>query len=317
MDREKDKYDKTLPISKEIGHVNINYKKYEIIFRVHSIEQENGDTLILTYNYTNKNKVRLILQDLNGNELKELIRSTDGVVTVDDEKIYAFLTKDGKHSFYRFDKNTLELEYKRHLPDSIIISICCDGKVLCTYDDVASEIQIRDKNGEVLSRKTIDNRWLLNLVIYSANKNFCYERTGVAVGDDKYLNRYKKKYGEEVIEYDSHMKDMAYDEQTNTTFKAANHIIYVNNDVHEGLLYYPDENIFRISFDSHINSLIISKFNSNNTMSVEILPMSQIFYKMVASAQSLKSSSEELLQTEEDCIEIEKAPLIRRYTKLQ
>lgn len=300
----------------EIGHLNINYKKYEIINGVYSIARENKDPLLLTNIYPCGKKSRLILQDLNGNELKELITFTDGVATVDDEKIYAFLKKDGKHSFYRFDKNTLELEYEHLFPRSNIRSIYCDGKVLCTYDELASEIQIRDKNGEVLSRKTVDNRWPINLVIYSANKNFCYERTGVPVGDNKCLNRYKEKYGEEVIELDSNMKDMAYDEQTNTTFKASKHIIYVNNDVQEGLLYYPDEIIFRISFDSHINSLIISKFNSKN-MSVEILPMSQILYKMVASAQSLMTSNEELLQTEEDYIEIEKAPLIRRYTKLQ
>ena len=302
--------------NKEFGHVNINYKKYEIINGVHPIVKENKDPLLLTNIYPCGKKSRLILQDLNAKELKELITFTDGVVTVDDEKIYAFLTKDGKHSFYRFDKNTLELEYEQHLPDSKIRSIYCDGKVLCTYDELASEIQIRDKNGEVLSRKTVDNRWPINLVIYRAYNNFWYERTGVPVGDDKYLNRYKEKYGEEVIENDLSMKDFAYDEHTNTTFKAAKHIIYVNNDVQEGLLYYPDEIIFRISFDSHINSLIISKFNSNNTMSVEILPMSQILDKMIASAQSLKNSNEELLQTEEDYIEIEKAPLIRRYTKL-
>ena len=192
-----DKNFKNAPYTKEIGYVNIQLEGTGLAKNVFSMEQENGDTLLLTNINDYSDKSRLVVQDLKGKELLELIRYTRGVVTVDDEKIYAFLTKDNIHSFYRFNKQTFELEHQKPLEDSSVRSVCYNKNGLCTFDMIQSEVQIRDKDGNILESKDTrrPNYGISLTFVFPAYEQFRYSRYGELIGDQEHLNGYENKYG--------------------------------------------------------------------------------------------------------------------------
>ena len=301
--------------TKEINHVEIPYQPTITVENVFSMARENGDIHLLLNTYDHHDVCKLFIQDLNGKEIKRLMRFPQGFVevTVDHENIYVFTSKTNPSMFYRFNKKTLKLEYENRIEENgIINSVCCNGEVLCTYDMLRSEIQIRNKNGEVLSRnkKVIPKSFAMHVNVYSAYKKFYYAINGEPIGNKKTLNRYKEKYGQEVIQNNFHLKGIAYDENTCTTFKATDQIIYVNSPqiAMEGLIYYPDERVFQMCFDPQINSLILSKCDDEKR-TLEILSKSQILDRMASSSKYLMAKN--VPPTIEKHTVLETAPLIR------
>ena len=59
-----DKNFKNAPYTKEIGYVNIQLEGTGLAKNVFSMEQENGDTLLLTNINDYSDKSRLVVQDL-------------------------------------------------------------------------------------------------------------------------------------------------------------------------------------------------------------------------------------------------------------
>ena len=78
------KIDQTLQSIKEIGNVVINYSGYDIPIDAIPITLGDGKTYLLTNIRAAAAKSRLILQDLNGNTIKELMNFgfENGEVTV-------------------------------------------------------------------------------------------------------------------------------------------------------------------------------------------------------------------------------------------
>ena len=318
-----DKEDEILPISKEIGHLKIQYKDYDKAENVFPIFQENGKMYLLTNINACGDDCRLVLLGLKGKNIKNLMffGHEYAETTVDDEKIYVFTSNTEIPMYYRFDKKTLELEYEKRLEGTRIQSACSNGEILCVFDRNNGELQRRDKNGNIIDRTDIRRPGLEigHTRVFQSHQKFYFARLEESAWDYEIKQRYEEKYGKELVKNNFWLRDFAYDESTQTTFKATSNVIYVNSPKGmEGILYYPDNNIYRIAFNQQINSLIISTYNfsNENIGTLEIIPMSQMFYRMIESEKNWTGENKPILPPIQEYKVLEEENFARSLKKI-
>lgn len=288
------KIEKTLPSVKEIGNIVINYDGYDKPIDAIPIALGDGETYLLANIRADAGCSRLILQDLKGNTIKQLINFGygNGEVTVDNDNIYIFTSDATNPMFYTFDKKTLELKYKQPLEIfSCIQGVCCNEKEIFTFDMNRAEVQRRDKHGNIISTTDTSQRFgryrtVPCTEVFSTSEGFNFISLGEFGFDDKFRRECEEKFGKEIMESNRKMKNMAFDESSQTLFGASQNIIYVavQNKI-KGIMYFPDKSIMGLSVNPETNSLVISSCNwpesgkvdpFRNGGSLEILPISMI-----------------------------------------
>lgn len=287
------KIDQTLQSIKGIGNVVINYSGYDKPIDAIPITLGDGKTYLLTNIRAAAAKSRLILQDLNGNTIKELMNFgfENGEVTVDNDNIYVFTSNTRNPMFYTFDKKTLELKYEKPLGKSRIQSVCCNGNEIFTFDMDNAEVQRRDKEGNILSAIDITKRGdgfsvVSHTNVYSASDGFHFASLGEFGIDDRFRRECEEKFGKEFMDLNRGMENVAFDESSQTLFVASRNIVCVASQTEiKGIMYFPDKSIMGISVDSKTNSLVISSSNwpetdkswsFDNGGSLEILPIGMV-----------------------------------------
>ena len=294
------KIGQTLPSTKEIGNIVINYSDYDKPIDAIPIELGDGRTYLLTNIRPTFSDSRLILQDLNGNIIKELMNFGNEFceVTVDNDNIYVFTSNSENPMFYIINKKNLELRYKKPLGKSRIQSVCCNEKELFTFDSDNAEVQKRDKEGNILStinttKKSKNSSSVEITKVYSTSEGFHFATVGEFGINNRFRRECEEKFGKEFMDLNRDMKNIAFDESSQTIFMAARNIICVSNQYEiKGIMYFPDKSIKRISVDSNTNSLIISSNNwpetgkccsLDNGGSLEILPISMVLERIKSS----------------------------------
>ena len=284
---------KSLPSVKSIGNVIINYRGYDKPIDAIPITYDNGQTYILTNIRAAAARSRLILQDLNGNTVKELMNFgfENGEVTVDNDNIYVFTSNSQNPMFYIFDKRTLGLTYQKPIGKSRIQSVCCNENEIFTFDMENAEVQRRDKKGNILSRTDITRRGngfsvVSHANVYVTSEGFHFASLGQFGIDDEYRCECEKKFGKEFMDSNRSMDNVAFDESTQMLFVASRNIVCVASQSEiKGIMYFPDRSIIGLSVDPKTNSLVISSgnwpevdkcypFDKGGTL--EILPISSI-----------------------------------------
>ena len=287
------KIEQTLPSINEIGNIVINYSGYDKPIDAIPIKLGDGKTYLLTNIRACGPNSRLILQDLNGITIKELMNFgyEKGEVTVDNDNIYVFTLNTDNPMFYIIDKRTLELRYEKPIGKSRIQSVCCNEKELFTFDLDNAEVQKRDKEGNILSRidttKKSKNSSSVEITkVYSTSEGFHFATVGEFGINNRFRRECEEKFGKEFMDLNRDMENIAFDESSQTIFMAARNIICVSNQYEiKGIMYFPDKSIKRISVDPKTNSLVISSNNwpedekycpFKNGGSLEILPISMV-----------------------------------------
>ena len=287
------KIGQTLPSTKEIGNIVINYNGCDTPFGAIPIELGDGRTYLLTNIRPTVGDSRLILQDLNGNIIKELMNFGNEFceVTVDNDNIYVFTSNSENPMFYIINKKNLELRYKKPIGRSCIQSVCCNEKELFTFDLDNAEVQRRDKEGNILSTidttKKFKNSSSVGITkVYSTSEGFHFATVGEFGINNRFRKECEEKFGKEFMDLNKDMENIAFDESSKTLFVASRNIICVSNQSEiKGIMYFPDKSIKRISVDPNTNSLVISSDNwletdkccpLDNGGSLEILPISMV-----------------------------------------
>lgn len=288
------KVDQTLPSTKEIGNIVINYSGYDKPIDAIPIKLGDGKTYLLTNIRACGPNSRLILQDLNGITIKELMNFgyEKGEVTVDNDNIYVFTLNTDNPMFYIIDKRTLKLRYEKHLGKSRIKSVCCNEKELFTFDMENAEVQKRDKEGNILSTidttKKFKNSSSVGITkVYSTSEGFHFATVGEFGINNRFRKECEEKFGKEFMDLNKDMENIAFDESSKTLFVASRNIIFVSSQSEiKGIMYFPDKSIRGLSVDPNTNSLIISSNNCPDADmsaysfhpggSLEILPISMV-----------------------------------------
>ena len=287
------KIEQALPSINEIGNIVINYNGCDTPIDAFPIELADGSTYILTNIRATDSNSRLILQDLNGNTIKELMYfgRENSEVTVDNDNIYVFTSKSKNPMFYIIDKKNFELKYEKPLGKSRIQSVCCNEKEIFTFDMNKGEVQYRDKEGNILStidiRKKSENSISVGFTnVYSASDGFHFATMGEFEINYRLRKEYEEKFGKEFMDLNKNMDNIAFDESSQTLFVAARNIICASSQSEiKGIMYFPDKWIRGLSVDSKTNSLVISSNNCPDTNtrcpfnsggSIEILPISMV-----------------------------------------
>lgn len=303
------KIGQTLPSTKEIGNIVINYSDYDKPIDAIPIELGDGRTYLLTNIRPTVGDSRLILQDLNGNIIKELMNFGNEFceVTVDNDNIYVFTSNSENPMFYIINKKNLELRYKKPIGRSCIQSVCCNEKELFTFDLDNAEVQKRDKEGNILSRidttKKSKNSSSVEITkVYSTSEGFHFATVGEFGINNRFRRECEEKFGKEFMDLNRDMENIAFDESSQTIFMAARNIICVSNQYEiKGIMYFPDKSIKRISVDPNTNSLIISSNNWSETDkccsldnggSLEILPISMVLERIKSSEAYLTARNQ-------------------------
>lgn len=288
------KVDQTLPSTKEIGNIVINYSGNDKPIDAIPIKLGDGKTYILTNIRACGPNSRLILQDLNGITIKELMNFgyEKGEVTVDNDNIYVFTLNTDNPMFYIIDKRTLKLRYEKPLGKSRIKSVCCNEKELFTFDMENAEVQKRDKEGNILSTidttKKFKNSSSVGITkVYSTSEGFHFATVGEFGINNRFRKECEEKFGKEFMDLNKDMENIAFDESSKTLFVASRNIIFVSSQSEiKGIMYFPDKSIRGLSVDPNTNSLIISSNNCPDADvavysfhpggSLEILPISMV-----------------------------------------
>lgn len=303
------KIEQVLSSIKGIGNIVINYSGYDKPIDAIPIVLGDGKMYILTNIRAAAGRSRLILQDLNGNTIKELMNFgfENGEVTVDNANIYIFTSNSNKPMFYIFDKNTLELKYKKPLGKSRIQSVCCNENEIFTFDMENAEVQRRDKGGNILSVFNIrkkEGRFSIvsHTNVYSASDGFHFASLGEFGIDDKFRRECEEKFGKEFMDLNRNMENIAFDESSQTLFVAARNIVCVADQFGiKGVMYFPDKLIMGLSVDPKTSSLVISSGNwpetdkswsFDNGGSLEILPISMVLERIKSSEEFLTARNQ-------------------------
>ena len=293
------KPEQSLPRNKEFGNIVIRYSGYDTPNDAIPLEMDDGNTYILTSILSAGGRNRVILQDLNGNTVKELMHlgSQHGYITADNENIYVFTSYSNDPKLYIYDKKNLELKYEKGLETSGIQSVCCNEKELFTFDMDTNEVQVRDKKGTVLStidiKKStgVDTHSYAN--VYATSEGFHFASPGSLKISDEYIRECNEKYGTEFMKQNRFKYAITYDEASQTTFVASRNIIYVAGQTNiKGIMYFQDYYIKGLSIDSRTNSLVISSsnwpekneyFDSDLGGFLEILPLNMVLDRIKSS----------------------------------
>ena len=301
----------------DIGNIVINYGKYDVPIDVIPIVMSDGTIKLLSNLHPNYGKNRLVIQDLAGNTIKTLLQFgfENSAITVDNDNIYVFTSNSRNPMYYVIDKKSLTLKFQKPLGRSCVQECCCDGENIFTFDMNNGEIQIRDKQGNVLSATSVrENHGDFSVVtshnLYIASDGFHSAKLGALGIDEDYKSECEEKFGKEFMELNSdpwHSK-VAYDEDTHTMFVSKQNIIYVANDEQVlGLMYFPDKYIWGLSVDPITKSLIICSLNRSEDKnsedktdggSLEILPISMVQERIKSSESFLinKNKSKVLVE---------------------
>ena len=299
-----EKINQTLKNINGIGNVIINYNGYDKPIDAIPITLGDEKTYLLTNIRAAAGRSRLILQDLNGNTIKELMNFgfENGVVTVDNDNIYVFTSNSNDPMFYTFDKKSLELKYEKALGESRIQSVCCNENEIFTFDMDNAEVQCRDKKGNVISAIDITKRGnhfsvVSHTNVYSAADGFHFARLGDFGIGDNFRKECEKKFGKDFMDLNRFMEKIAYDESSQTLYVASRNIVCVANQSEiKGIMYFPNKSIMGISVNSEINSLVISSSNwpeadeccpFDKGGSLEILPISMVSDRIKSSEEFL------------------------------
>ncbi len=294
------KVDQTLPSTKEIGNIVINYSGCDTPIDAIPIKLGDGSTYILTNIRSIDSGSRLILQDLNGNIIKELMNFENEFceVTVDNDNIYVFTSNSENPMFYIINKKTLELRYKKPLGKSHIQSVCCNEKEIFTFDLDNAEVQKRDKEGNILStidttKKSKNSSSVGITKVYSTSEGFRFATVGEFGINNRFRKECEEKFGKEFMDLNRDMGNIAFDESSQTIFMASRNIICVASKSEiKGIMYFPDKSIMGLSVDPNTNSLVISSDNwpetdkccpLDNGGSLEILPISMVLERIKSS----------------------------------
>lgn len=282
-----------LPQANKIGNIRINYFENDKPSGVIPIVRSNGEVLLLVEIMGYCGRSRLIVQDLNGNVVKELLKFgyEFGQVTADDQYIYVFTCNTETPMYYVFDKNTFEKRFEKPIGPSWISSVCCDGNYVYTYDTENGNLQKRDKKGTVLNQNYASHEYVRGgTKLYSTSQGIQYVLTGNYRIPEDYKKICTDKYGDEFMDLNNSWEDIALDEKTQTRFISAHNVILVaKDDKIEGIIYCPDRNILRISVDQQIGALLISAHNDSEKKKedifysggvLEILPIDMIPERM-------------------------------------
>lgn len=283
------KNNQTLPNVQGIGNIVINYSGYDKPIDAIPITLGDGKTYLLTNIRAYAGRSRLILQDLNGNTIKELIKFGfgNGEVTVDNNNIYVFTSNTSDPMFYTFDKKTFELKYEKPLGNSRIQSVCCNENEIFTFDIDNAKIQRRDKKGNIMAAIDIKENGVVNHTnIFLTSTGLNFARLGKFGIDDRFRRECEEKFGKEFMDLNRSMQNVAFDESSQTLFVSSRNIVCVASQSEiKGIMYFPDKSIIGISVDPKTNSLVISsgnwpeidkRWSGDKGGSLEILPISMV-----------------------------------------
>lgn len=285
-----------------IGNIVFDYTEYDAPIHATPIVQENGEIVILTNMRAAARRSRVVLQDLTGKEIKNILSVgyENAEVTKDENNIYIFTSNSSAPQFYIFDAKTYEQKACKPLGKSRIQSVCCDKDNIYTFDMENGQVQTRDKEGNIISSVDIEKNGIIsnhNLFVTSTGINFA--GIGDLGIDAEYRKQLEEKFGKEFMDLNRRYDNLAYDEETQTTYVASRNLVFVADPQSvKGVMYFPDKSIRGLDIDPVTKSLIISASNwpeaekyypLDKGGSLEILPIDMVDKRIQDSMEYLEA----------------------------
>lgn len=280
-----------------IGNIVVNYPGGDTPHHAKPIVMKDGRIVLLTTIMGGVNHNRVVIQELNGEEIKTLTKSYDGhaYCTADEDSIYIFKRDNGETYFCVFDAETLELKKDRKIENSIIQNLSCDGERLFTYDLKTNQIQVRDKDGNIRQTKNVPP---VHQFFIQDSNGFHHMNYSDVMLNSHQREELESRFGKEFMDYNCTYDDLAYDEEAQTIYVSSKNIVYVSTPQGlKGVMYFQDKRINGIDFDSKTSSLLVSSFYmsdetklySNPNGFVEVIPSDMIDKRIQESSEILES----------------------------